>query len=128
MAELQNFVRDTNSANIFSGAVMIDLSLVPAGATEIDITDALPKGKIILGGGLANQKNDLPTSTATLQLKVGSTGLNTAVASTALKGKASIALLDSAVVQGEADKVTVAIVAGDAALSTGTLTAYVIYV
>lgn len=124
---IQDYVRNTNSSNIFTAEVLVDLSKLEADATEVDITDALPKGKLILGGGLTNLKDDLGGGTTTYQLTVGSTDLCAATASTGLKGKALVKFLaDGAVLPADTDKVLVKIVAGDSA-PTGALVANVIY-
>lgn len=124
---IQDYVRNTNSSNIFTAEVLVDLSKLEADATEVDITDALPKGKLILGGGLTNLKDDLGGGTTTYQLTVGSTSLAAATASTGLKGKALVKFLaDGAVLPADTDKVLIKIVAGDSA-PAGTLVANVIY-
>lgn len=124
---IQDYVRNTNSSNIFTAEVLVDLSKLEADATEVDLTDALPKGKLILGGGLTNLKDDLGGGTTTYKLAVGSTDLCAATASTALKGKALVKFLASgAVLPADTDKVLVKIVAGDSA-PTGALVANVIY-
>lgn len=124
---IQDYVRNTNSSNIFTAEVLIDLSKLEADATEVDITDALPKGKLILGGGLTNPKDDLGGGTTTYQLTVGSTSLAAATASTALKGEALVKFLaNGAVLPADTDKVLIKIVAGDSA-PAGTLVANIIY-
>lgn len=127
MADIQNLVRDTNSCAVFSGDVLVDLDLLPAGATEVDLTEALPKNKIILGGYLVNKAGDLAGGTTTIAFTVGSTSLVAATAVTALKGTIKGALLDAPVIQKDADKVKLAIVAGDTAVG-GKLVAKVLYV
>lgn len=127
MADIQNLVRDTNSCAVFSGDVLVDLDLLPAGATEVDLTDALPKNKIILGGYLINKANDLVGGTTTIAFTVGSTSLVAATAVTALKGTIKGALLDAPVIQKDTDVVKLAIVAGDTAVG-GKLVAKLLYV
>lgn len=124
---IQDYLRNTNSSNIFTAEVLVDLAKLEADATEVDLTDALPKGKLILGGGLTNLKDDLGGGTTTYQLTVGSTELTTATASTALKGKALVKFLaGGAVLPADTDKVLIKIVAGDSA-PTGALVANIIY-
>lgn len=124
---IQDYLRNTNSSNIFTAEVLVDLAKLEADATEVDITDALPKGKLILGGGLTNLKDDLGGGTTTYQLTVGSTSLAAATASTALKGTALVKFLaNGAVLPADTDKVLIKIVAGDSA-PTGSLVANIIY-
>lgn len=124
---IQDYVRNTNSSNIFTAEVLVDLSKLEADATEVDLTDALPKGKLILGGGLTNLKDDLGGGTTTYQLTVGSTSLAAATATAALKGKALVKFLaNGAVLPADTDKVLVKIVAGDSA-PAGSLVANIIY-
>lgn len=127
MMAIQDYVRNTNSSNIFTAEVLVDLAKLKAGTTEVDLTDALPKGKLILGGGLTNLKNDLGGGTTTYQLTVGSTALTTATATAGLKGKALVKFLaDGAVLPADTDKVLVKIIAGNSA-PTGALVANIIY-
>lgn len=124
---IQDYVRNTNSSNIFTAEVLVDLSKLEADATEVDLTDALPKGKLILGGGLTNLKNDLGGGTTTYQLTVGSTSLAAATATAGLKGKALVKFLaNGAVLPADTDKVLIKIVAGDSA-PAGSLVANIIY-
>lgn len=126
MADIQNLVRDTNSCAVFSGDVLVDLDLLPAGATEVDLTDALPKNKIILGGYLVNKANDLVGGTTTIAFTIGATSLVAATAVSALKGAIKGELLDAPVIQKDTDVVKLAIVAGDTAVG-GKLVAKVLY-
>lgn len=129
MADIQNLVRDTNSCAVFSGDVLVDLDLLPAGATEVDLTEALPKNKIILGGYLVNKADDLAGGTTTIAFTVGSTSIVAATATTALKGTIKGALLSAPVIQGETDVVKLTINQGEGGAAVGgKLVAKLLYV
>lgn len=128
MADIQNLVRDTNSCAVFSGDVLVDLDLLPAGTTEVDLTDALPKNKIILGGYLVNKAGDLAGG-ATIAFTVGSTSLVDATATTALKGTIKGTLLPAPVIQKDTDVVKLDIAKGSSGTDVGgKLVAKILYV
>lgn len=129
MADIQNLVRDTNSCAVFSGDVLVDLDLLPAGATEVDLTEALPKNKIILGGYLVNKAGDLAGGSTTIAFTVGSTSIVAATATSALKGTIKGALLSAPVIQGETDVVKLTIAQGSGGTAVGgKLVAKLLYV
>lgn len=124
----QDYLRDTNTSNIFSADVLVDLGKLPAGATEVDLTGAVPRSKLILGGIVSNLKNDLAGGSTTYQLTVGSKELTAAKSATELKGSATGSWLpDDVYVPKATDKTLVKIVAGDATPG-GTLVASIIYI
>lgn len=128
MAELQNFVRDTNSSAVFGGDILIDLDKLPAGTTTIDLTEALPKNKVILGGYFLNPADDLAGGAGTVKLDIGAQAVVGATATTDIKGTVAGAILSKAYLQKDTDTVVVTLAPASGVAMGGKLVVKVLYV
>lgn len=110
--------------------ITVDLAKNPELGTIGDhaLGVTIPAGKFILGGYIKNLADDLSdgaSNTATLQVKVGTTGVTTATAISTLKGDGLCAIDDAPALNEAAAALTLTVATAD--ITAGKVTVGVIY-